>query len=360
MVVYTVYGGNPTGLFYHGSAFPTPPALRDSTWIHQGNGYDAQFYRFAAHDPLLRHGSSAYMDDAALRYRRILIPALAFLASPFGILAVDLAYLALVLAALGAGVWFTAALAELDRRSAWWGFLFLALPGTIASVDRALLDGPLCAAVAAFLYFHRRGLAGAMVAVSVAAPLLRETGLLLAAAAAGSALLQRQPRRLVVFVSCAVPFALWAGYVAVNTPQAAYGNIIARPVWGLFARLLEVRTMPSWPPAVALLIQSLDILAILALIAAVALGLRLAVRDWPSPPALLSLLFSLLALLLAAPSHLADPFGYLRPISPLLLALVLNALATRAWWHLLPPALTALAMLPGPAVTLLRAAGALR
>ncbi len=354
-MVHTVYQGNATGLFYHGSAFPIPEPLRAGTWIHAGHGYDAQFYRFAARDPLLRRGFGAHMDDAALRYRRILIPALASLASPLGIAAVDLTYLALVLAAIGAGVWFTAALAAMDGRSVWWGLLFLSLPATIASLDRALLDGPLCAAVAAVLYFYRRGWHRAMLAVCVAAPLIRETGLLLPIAGAASALFARRFRHSFYFLATAAPFALWSAYVALHTPATRAGNIVSRPLWGLFARLTYFRTANAWTPALTLLIQALDIAAVIGLLAAVALAAHAAWRRWPEPGALLGILFCLLAAALAAPDHLLEPFGFLRPVSPLLLWVSLESLRTRRSAGLLPLAATGLATSPGPMVTLLKA-----
>lgn len=359
VAVHNAYQGNWTGLFYHGSAFPSPPALRASTWVHPGHGYDGQFYRFAAHDPLLRHGYAGRMDDAALRYRRILLPALASLASPFGIGAVDAAYLALLLAAIGAGVWFTAALVAVSGQSTWWGLLFLALPATIASVDRALLDGPLCAAVAAFLYFHRRGWIGAMVATCAAAALLRETGLLLAGAGMLGAMMERRPKRAAAFAASTVALLAWAAYVASVAPSGTYGNIMSRPVWGLFARLLEFRSVPEWPPLVTAAIQALDVASMLGLIAAIGISIRLGVRDWPAAPAILGLLFGALAMTLAAPSHLLDPFGYLRPVSPLLLLVSLEAVRRGTRWMLLPLAATGLATVPGPAVTLLRAVGLL-
>ncbi len=46
--------------------------------LRRSPGYDGQFYRLVAHDPWLRKGYARYMDNANLRYRRILQPALAW------------------------------------------------------------------------------------------------------------------------------------------------------------------------------------------------------------------------------------------------------------------------------------------
>jgi hypothetical protein len=52
------YDGNVTGLYYSGGTAATPPQLAGEA-IYQiagDRGYDAQFYHYVAHDPLLSRG----------------------------------------------------------------------------------------------------------------------------------------------------------------------------------------------------------------------------------------------------------------------------------------------------------------
>jgi hypothetical protein len=69
-----VYGDNWSALFYHVEIFPLPPELEAGTYHVHGGGYDGQFYRLLAHDPLLQEGYAQYADAPQLRFRRILVP----------------------------------------------------------------------------------------------------------------------------------------------------------------------------------------------------------------------------------------------------------------------------------------------
>ena len=81
-VVQVRFGGDWTGLFYSGSTFDLPDELKLSTFRHQGSrGYDAQFYRLAAHDPFNLKGYSRFMDDPSYRRKRALVPLLAWAAA---------------------------------------------------------------------------------------------------------------------------------------------------------------------------------------------------------------------------------------------------------------------------------------
>ena len=79
--VHFNYGGNWTALFNTAPDWPRPPFLASEnvyTFPAGSLGYDGQMYHFIAHDPWITRGAAAAMDDPALRYRRILVPALAW------------------------------------------------------------------------------------------------------------------------------------------------------------------------------------------------------------------------------------------------------------------------------------------
>src|SRR5712664_3738169 len=79
-LVYTLYGGNWTSLFYHrqDSRLPEEPAFANTYKFPDELGYDGQYYRIIAHDPFLNRGSVRYLDSASFRARRILVPLLAW------------------------------------------------------------------------------------------------------------------------------------------------------------------------------------------------------------------------------------------------------------------------------------------
>jgi hypothetical protein len=86
LTVHYNYGGNWTGLFITGSQFPIPPSLASENLyvFPNSTGYDGQMYHYVAHDPLMQKGFGDFVDNARLRYRRILLPALAFILAPDG------------------------------------------------------------------------------------------------------------------------------------------------------------------------------------------------------------------------------------------------------------------------------------
>src|SRR5262249_39696454 len=82
LVIHYYFHGAQSGLFYAGDRFAVPPPLRSSTYLAPNStGYDGQFYRYVAHDPFLRRGFAAWVDDSRHRYGRILTPLLAFAAA---------------------------------------------------------------------------------------------------------------------------------------------------------------------------------------------------------------------------------------------------------------------------------------
>jgi hypothetical protein len=80
-----------------------------------------------------------------------------------------------------------------------------------------------------------------------------------------------------------------------------------------------------------------DVLALLGLIAAFYLGSRelLALKDMGVRIAVGA--FLAMAMVLTGTPHLMDPYGFSRPVSPVLLTLTLAALLGRSKWNLFPP-----------------------
>ncbi len=354
--IHYAFGGNWTAAFRTGTIFRVPPDLDAGTYRFEGAGYDGQFYRYLAHDPFLQKGYFRYVDAPQLRFRRLLVPLVAWL---FGVGQrdwIDDAYIVVEMLFLGLGGYWCARLLARRGRSPLWGLLFVVVPATLASFDRMLVDGPLAALFAGFLLYceEKRWIRVWMLAMLAA--LTRETGLLLSAALVTDRLLHRDWRRAAWFASSGAPAVAWYGYLATRLPHARpVFSILAVPAWGLLRRLLWFRPYPD--PRVQLLLRVTDFLAVLGLAISIILAVRWLRERGSGPVTLCVAFFAALALVLGAPSHMIEAFGFARPVSPLLLWIMIEAVSRKTWSALAPPLLVSLSVslvFASPLVTVMK------
>src|SRR5579862_780128 len=136
------YGGNWSALYCTGARLGVPSRLAaEHIYEFPGSfGFDGQMYHYVAHDPLIRTPDlKAAVDAPWLRYRRILVPGLAYMLALGRANWVDPAYFALVLIFIGAGVYWSVECSQALGRSPAWGLLFLLMPATLISMDRLVL-----------------------------------------------------------------------------------------------------------------------------------------------------------------------------------------------------------------------------
>lgn len=198
-------------------------------YVHRDTGgYDGLYYAQLAHDPTLRDPElPRAMDDYPYRARRILAPALAWLAG-FG----QPAWIVHSYAALNLVVWLALALvlwrifAVNNARAwfAWAGVLFAS--GTLGSVRFALTDNLALLLIAAGLLAAERARDRSATGLLAAAALARETALVAVAALVRPPWISR--RNLACLLLAALPLAAWLAYVRL---QVGAGN----PGWGNFA-----------------------------------------------------------------------------------------------------------------------------
>lgn len=315
------YGGNWTGLFCTGERLTAPPEL-DSEKIHRFagiNGYDGQFYHYIAHAPFFGHAE--YVDAPRLRYRRILVPGLAYLLG--GGRYVDMAYYGVILASIFLGAfWVSSFAVSVGRRPA-WGLLFLAFPSTLISIDRLTVDVALDALVAGFMRHS------SAYAILIFAPLVRETGLMLTLA---SGLARRAPLVAVT----AVPALAWFAIVQMNTTgyRAKFFNW---PLHGFITRLLDPAEYPM-PPVALWTAVILDYVAMLGAVVAIAMVPRVVRRRGPDR---VSVALILMAIMVATLQwHFwGEPYSFSRVLSPVFVLLALDGLAFKQRWALLPLAM---------------------
>ena len=234
--VFGNYGGNISGLFYTGRSLPLPPDVAQHTWrVDDSKGYDGQFYHLIAHDPLLLRGTINYLDNPQLRWRRIGVPGLASL-SPGR---TDDAYLAVQLACLFLGSWWLSLYADSVNQPVVWGLGFLLVPAVLVSLDRMTVDLPLAAACIGFVWYGRQPAPSPwMYTVLTAAPLIRETGMVLVIAWSFHQALRRKWKAALLGVACAGPAIAWWAYVRSRTSADATAWLARYPFSGLIDRTI--------------------------------------------------------------------------------------------------------------------------
>lgn len=318
------FGGNATGLFCFGEYSPAQGApVPVELYVHPGSfGYDGQFYFLLAQDPLLRGQILNHLDDTRVRARRILIPAAAHVLAAGIPRFAAYSYCAILLALAGLGTWWLSRLAALRGYPEGWGAIFPLTPAVLVGIERMTVDGALAAMIAGACYFRYTGNWRAMLAILTAAPLIRETGLLLTVAAAVCEWRERRPRRVIAACLTALPFAGWYANVLARTEPSGV-TWFGLPGLGILQRIAAPLRYDFVPWAAAIL-TALDYVALAGVAAAIAISLwRIRRLDFTS---LAAGLFALLALSVSNADVWAEVYGFGRTMSPILLLTAAAAL----------------------------------
>jgi hypothetical protein len=278
------YGGRISGLFYTGSKAQLPPEV-DAGHTYRVNdkvGYDAAFYHLIAHDPLNRRGFLRYVDNPRLRWRRIGVPGLAALLAAGNDDYVDYVYVAVEVSFVFLGAFWLSRYAQRQGKHALWGLTFLLIPSVAVSLDRMTVDLPLAALSIGLVYY---GTAGAQVGVPrwpvyiilAAAPLVRETGMILVLGWCMHSVWLRQWRAASLGAASALPAMAWWAYVHSHTPIDGTSWLSSYPFSGIISRTIQGIDAPNstfWLRAAAGLEEVALIGMWLALILAVSLAWR--------------------------------------------------------------------------------------
>jgi hypothetical protein len=353
------YNGDRTALFFTGQQTAVPDSLGESLYrAPDAVGFDGQFYHLIAHDPFLRKGYAASVDNPRLRWRRILVPLAAFLMA-FGRSGwIDPAFFAVTAVFVFLGVYWLAHLARTYGLHPACGLLFLTLPAVFISLERMTVDVALTALAVGFAVFVRNP-GWKLFAVLAAAPLARETGLILAAGFGLHELLRRNWRGAAYSAASLLPFVLWTGYVHSNTPADATEWAASFPLSGLVQRTLDpfpFEITGTWVGAAAVS----DYLGIVGMWIAIAAALVLARNPSRGVLAVAGLGFVLLAAGLGKADVWQQSYGFSRIFSPWFVWLAATGMEQNSKWMLAPWALSvprfvvqAWAHLPGIASALL-------
>lgn len=331
------YGGNVTGLFYTGAGAALPPAMEPHTRrVEDRTGYDGQFYHLMAHDPLVRRGFLDYVDNPRTRWRRIGVPGLAALAAAGSDRWVDWAYLAIQLVFVFAGALWLARYSAAQGLHAAWGLTFLAIPAVAVSLDRMTIDLPLAALCIGLVLYAGRLYAErpAVYAILGAAPVVRETGMLLLIAWCVHSFVRKDGRAALFGGVSALPALAWWAYVHAHTPIDGTPWLATYPFSGLIERTMQGLDAGSTPWLRAASI--FEELALLGMWLALALAFRLAWRRRWGLIELTAITFAVFAAALGKLDLWSSAYATGRTQSPLLIMLGLLALRDRRWLTALP------------------------
>lgn len=347
LTVHYNYGGDWTALFCAGRNLALPAELQreDQYRFPRASGYDGQYYHLIAHDPCGARGFGAYVDSPRLRYRRILVPGLAFLLAGGRDDLVDASYVVEILAWVFLGAWWIARYAVAHGSSPAWGLGFLLLPSTIVGLDRMVVDIAMTALTAAFALYAGKERQRHPWVVCALAALARETGLLLASGAVLALCVRRRWRSAVAFATAAVPALLWFALVQARTAGAASGIAGPRPIasypaeWVVHA-LLNPTAYAELPAGLAAAAVGLDRLSVCGAFLAMLMALAAFARAPSGFVEAAGLAYALLALAVAGTMGWQEPFGFTRVMSPLFLLLALRAVRGGPWWAAAPALMT--------------------
>jgi hypothetical protein len=348
LTVHYNRAGNWNALFLTGQLLAVPPDLARGTYLFPGTGFDGQMYRYVAHDPFLQRGYARYLDSPTERYHRILVPALAYFLAAGHQPWIDASYIAIVGLFVLLGAYWLSRWAVLVGAHPAWALAFLLIPATLISIDRMTVDVALAALTVAFAVCWKTGSWRMLFIVLLLACLVRETGLLLVAAAGLFDWINRRFARGVLWASASLPMFAWYWFVSGKFHEKTrYGA----PAWflkklapGLFYRLLHPTRYPL-PAALEAIARFGDVLALVATLFASILAIVFFLRIHPKTPlAIAALLFAVLVFALTSNQYWADSFSYPRVFSPLMILIALPSIAREAgtpslWWLSLIPVL---------------------
>ena len=344
-LVYGLYDGDWSALFYTGADVEPPAAVagEDPRRAPDPVGFDGQYYHFIAHDPLILADTQAFVDNPSLRWRRILVPGLAYVLGMGRAGAVDAAYIAIVLASTFLGVLWLSRYSIGHGLPAGTGLAFLLLPATTISLERMTVDAALAALCVGFVLLVERRPAPRLLTFHLLlalAPLARETGVACACAWAIVQLVRRRFAAAALALATLTPFVLWSLYVRLQTSSDAtvwFGGV---PLSGLVARTLT--PFPTPTPTLGLkLAAGLEFLAVIGAWVAVVFVARRLLRDPRDPLAVGCALLVALFAFLAKEDIWLEVYGFGRTLSPVLLWLGMTAIRDRRWGRLAPWALIA-------------------
>ena len=326
------YHGDWTALYCIGSNVRVPPSLQGMYRFPDSRGFDGQMYLMIAFDPAFRHDTANYVDEPALRYRRILLPALAYAAGVGNPRAIVYSYILVNLVFLFLGVWWMSQYAVLCSRHAAWGWLFLAVPCVAISLDRQTVDMALTALTMGSFYAWQTRRWKLLFLLLPLLCLVRETGVLIAGGFLIAFLLQRRWRFAGYALLSTTPFVAWAWVVDSHFVPSLRGWFPTDAYAWTVQALLHPPALP-FSETVQLLVRCCDWIALAGFLIGAALTVRSAIRTrWTAGPVLAGGLITALCVYLFSLPEWTHVYDFGRLSSPMAVLLIADRSAGRFGW----------------------------
>jgi hypothetical protein len=276
-----------------------------------------------------------YVDDAPMRYRRILLPLLGNVLGLGKPVAVDVAYMAAGFFFVFLGMWWMAGYAVREGLHPGWAALFALVPASMIFVDRMTVDHLLGALCVGFVIYAARKPGWEMYIILALAPLARETGLFLTFAYCCYWLLRRNLRLAVIYGTSAIPAAAWFLYLASKVGLSTYPNTWV-PLQSLFRFMFRPVEYPADVPLVRI-VQLSDSIAHAGMLVALALAVVwMAKNRRPDPVTIAMALFALLTIFMQKSQNWATVYNFGRIYGPLLVFVAMAWLPRNRWLAALP------------------------
>jgi hypothetical protein len=335
VIVQVLYDGNWSSVFHHGYVRSLPKdGFFSTTYIFKGWGYDGQDYRLIAHDPVNERGFSNYVDNPNRRYRRILIPGLAFILGLGQDQWIDTAYIFLVLVSVFlAAYWAGQYVCYFGRHPATC-LVILIIPGILSGVERSTVDVATVALTLGFAWYSLIGARWKLYVVVMLASLTRETGVILLVACILLECFHRRWRRAAILCSAGIPVLAWYSIVKMlRLRQDTLDSLAVIPFSGLWSGMVAIDSRQ--PQHAAFIAQ----LAYWFALSGILLACYLAWRHFPiqvkSREGLAILLFALMVPFTRSDLwYMAYHFG--RIFAPFMILLGTQAFLLKEWRRLIP------------------------
>jgi hypothetical protein len=320
--VYGAYGGNWSALFHHGYNVPVPhDEIFAGTYIFPTWGYDGEYYRMMGHDPLLHKDYFRIMDMPRVRYRRALLPILAYITAGGKQRLIDFTYLLWLLVSIWIGVFWFAKYLMLWHHHPAWSCCYLLIPGVLSALEQATIDVALISLTIGFIYYTLTGEVQKRYWLLPFAPLIRETGLIFPLATSLYEFVNIRRLWALACLAALIPVCGWYLFVAMRIPPDSLQHFNHIPLGMFWYHLLHHDTKPVFAENVAMQIgYYLGILGIL-------LAFALSVWMWKKTrnlECLAALGFTAVALLFDSTGLWMSVKHFGRVFSPLLLLIALQ------------------------------------
>jgi hypothetical protein len=334
-LVHAGFHGDWSALFCAGDQFTHPNKM----YLFPGPGYDGQFYQVIAHDPLLIRGYDRFVDVPRLRYRRILVPGLAYVLAAGKARRIDWAYFVVCWSLAGLGAFCLAHLAMQEKRTLWWGLLFLVTPATLATIERMTVDISLTALTVACLLAARLQRWRLLWLALAASALSKETGVLVVIAVCIWLARQHRVWLGAVLSSSLLPAAAWYAYV-----QSRTGGEFPTSEFNFISAFFACLKIPLEAGMVPLVLRAATVLSVIALLWMAIRSLALVfLNGFHDLPLIVCGLFGAFVLTFQSAPVWVDANGFTRVYSPLMVSLVAGT-----WRHGFGQTLTAFALVTLP------------